>query len=305
MIRHSFAPVGVIVGPTASGKSTLAHQLARRLDAGIVSADAFMVYRGMDIGTAKPSADEQAGLTYLGLDLVEARASFTAYSYLDAIRGSVTAGRWLVVGGTGLYIRALLQGLTTGQGGNVALRAEAEQVLGQGGPEALFAWCRARDAGLEARLPEGDRRNPRRWIRALERGTMPEDAPLPPFPSAIPVIGLHWEREALVARISARVEAMLAAGWLDEVGRITASGGFSNTAVQAIGYRELLEVHAGRLSLAAAREQIIVRTRQYAKRQMTWFRGQVPMTTWLDGTQGAALADEAMRLLGAGERIRT
>jgi tRNA dimethylallyltransferase len=305
MIRPFFAPVGVIVGPTASGKSALAHALARRLDAGLISADAFMVYRGMDIGTAKPTAEERAGLSYLGLDLVEASASFTAHGYVDAIHAAAPSGRWLVVGGTGLYIRALLQGLTTGRGGDAGLRAEADQVLAQGGADALFAWCRARDPGLEARLPEGDRRNPRRWIRALEKGMLPDDTPLPPFPSTIPVIGLQWERETLVARIGSRVDAMLAAGWVDEVARIDAAGGFSDTAAQAIGYRELREVQAGRLSLAAAREQIVVRTRQYAKRQMTWFRGQLPVTTWLDAAQGDAVADQAIRILGAVEGCRS
>lgn len=296
MARLSVNLALVLVGPTASGKSDIAHAIARDHALGVVSADAMMVYRGMDLGTAKPTADERRGIPYAGIDLTTPDRAFSAYEYLQSVDEELghrpdVAG-WLAVGGTGLYVRALTQGLDDDPGEQPALRLEAEAILAAEGVDALKRWCRGRLPGIDDLLPVGDRENPRRWIRAVERGGCRplERAPV----TDCCVIGLQRTREDLESRIRRRVEAMYRGGLLEEVASLRAHYPvWSRTASMAIGYAEAAAVLDGSLRTEEAMERTVIRTRQYAKRQMTWFRHQVD-TCWV-----AAGVDEDVETVAA------
>ncbi len=269
-----------LVGPTASGKTSVAHELARRRCFSLVSADAMMIYRGMDIGTAKPTRDERVQYAYQGIDLVDPDQSFNALSYLRSVLAAPPA---LIVGGTGLYVRALLHGLDASAGARPDIRDEAGSIWREHGLDALKSWCRSRAPGIEEALPAGDLGNPRRWIRMVERMAGGGEAVAGLFdPAASVIVGLRRDREDLQRRIAARVDGMFAGGLLEEVRALRATyPSFSETAGKAIGYAEASAVIDGTMPLAVAREAVIIRTRQYAKRQMTWFRHQLP-TRWVD-----------------------
>ena len=274
----------VLVGPTATGKTAVAHLLARRLGLPLVSADSMLVYRGMDIGTAKPDPAEREGIDYRGIDLVDPDQGFSTADWLGSLRD--LPARTIVAGGTGLYISALLRGIDA-PGADPALRAELEACsLGQ-----LQERLRGIDPAALARL--SDPGNPRRLIRAIERGGRAADswarAPCPP------VVGLWMEPDLLRVRIRARIQMMLDQGWIDEVRALTHRfPRWSKTAAQAIGYRELREVLDGSLALPEAIERITTRTARLAKRQRTWFRNQLAVE-WvrLDPDRDpASVADE-------------
>lgn len=274
----------ILVGPTASGKTGVAHVLARRHPAVILSADALMVYRGMDIGTAKPSSDDRSRFNYRGLDICNPNESFSVHDYVATVRGDAPG---IVVGGTGLYIRGLLEGLDAGSGAHDSWRARATGVLEQEGFPALKSLCLETRPSVEDELPAGDRSNPRRWIRAVERSLAPASR-LPPVLDArdCVVVGLQRARADLHERIHARVEGMFSGGLLDEVRRLRAQwGALSPTAANAIGYAEAGAVIDGTMTIAQAKLAIVTRTRQYAKRQMTWFRHQLN-THWIDAAPG-------------------
>jgi len=292
-------PEYVLVGPTASGKSDVAHEIAGRTGTGIISADAMMVYRGMDVGTAKPTSAEQQVHVYAGIDLTTPDRSFSVYDYIASVdqqRVSARTGtRWIVVGGTGLYVRCLLKGLDSRQGADPKLRQAAEAVLAGQGFEELKVWCEENLPGISSALPVGDRGNPRRWIRAMERGIGGTDAePVKPkLPAHIRVVGLNWPRADLEKRIMARVDRMYDGGLLDEVVQLRRYYAIlSPTAEKAIGYAEAMAVLDGKLSLNEAKQITTIRTRQYAKRQMTWFRHQLP-TLWIDVTENDRVGDIA------------
>ncbi len=281
-----------LVGPTASGKSACAQKLAEATGADILSADALLVYRGMDLGTAKPSLAERAGVRYGGLDLVAPGETCSVTVWLAAARAFLAetkrAGRpLLVVGGTGFYLKALTEGLDEGAPPDPAARARWQALYDRAGLAGLQAELQAQ--GALAMVPPGDMDNPRRLIRALERRA---DGPAArpanwegPAAKAPTFAGLAWSRDALAGRIEARVDAMFAAGLLDEVARLMTAGLVAaTTARQAIGYAEAIEVLAGRMPEANARERIAARTRQLAKRQRTWFRHQAQVI-WIDADQ--------------------
>lgn len=294
--KNPAAPMLLLVGPTASGKTGVAHELARRCGCRVLSADSMMVYQGMDVGTAKPSREEQAVFGYAGIDLATPDRPFSVVDYLEAVAEQLTAGTaWLVTGGTGLYVRGLLEGIDAGGGADPVLRADAETCWKEGGMDALKAWCLERVPELEHRLPPGDLLNPRRWIRALERASTGRVASRPLLDAGrCIIVGLSREREDLEARIRARVDRMMEQGLLDEVRRLRRQvERLSGTAEKAIGYAEAGEVLDGDLSVDAAKARMVVRTRQYAKRQMTWFRHQLP-TRWIEAgpvDSDAVLAD--------------
>lgn len=279
----------VLGGPTATGKSAVAHRLAAELNACILSADAMLVYRGMDIGTAKPTAAERARFGYGGLDLVEPGAEFHVAAWLDHARDFLAQARAagqpvLVVGGTGLYIKCLLTGLTAQPSADPVWRAAAERM----NLAELQAHLQQVDAARYAALTESDRQNPRRLIRAVElaRGApspAPGGAPGPATPAAaappaqrladMPCLMLPTP--LLWQRIEVRVDAMFNQGLLDEARQLREKfPQLSACAQQAIGYVEAFAVLDGTLSVQEAREKIAIRTRQFAKRQMTWFKHQ-------------------------------
>ena len=276
----------VLLGATASGKSSLALAAACALgDVELVSIDALQVYRGMDIGTAKPTRAERAEIVHHGLDLVGAADEFTLAEFLRSVRAALAdlaarERRALCVGGTGLYLRAVVDDLELpGQFPDLRARLEAEPDL----PE-LHRRLQSLDPVAAARM---EPTNQRRIVRALEvcLGTGRPFSSFGPGldtypPSRFAQIGLQWDRAVLARRIEARVHAMLDAGLLAETEALLAAGPVSRTARQALGYRELIAHLEGATSYDEAVETIVVRTRQFAVRQDRWFRRD-PRIRWI------------------------
>ena len=278
----AFADALVLTGPTSSGKSAVALELATRLGCGIVAMDSMTLYRGMDIGTAKPSAAERAAVPHYLLDRLDPWESGNVAWWLteaavacDAIRSRGL--RPLFVGGTPFFLKALLHGLFDSPAIDAAIRVRLEAEAGTSGPEALHARLATVDAVTAARLHPND---VRRVVRALEvfEGT---GRPISAFQDSwknaaapIPVVALDWPVDELNRRIDARVEAMLAAGWLDEARRLLESPKpLSREASQALGYRDLFEFLGGGTDWHTTVAGIQLHSRQFAKRQRTWFRG--------------------------------
>jgi tRNA dimethylallyltransferase len=288
-----------IVGATATGKSALA-LAAARVHPGIeiVAADAMQVYRGMDIGTAKPTAAEQREVPHHAIDLVDPSETFTVTRYRLAAERALTdiaeRGRLaLLVGGSGLYVRAVVDRLTPpGEWPDVRAELDAESDTG-----ALHRRLQQLDPAAATKTTPQNRR---RIVRALEV-TVGSGRPFSSFgpglhaypESAIAQIGLRVARPALATRIEQRVHQMIAAGLLDEVRTLAARPrGLSRTARQALGYKELLDHLDGQVSLDEAVARIVVRTRQFAARQERWFRRD-PRIRWIsvDDGPGPALAE--------------
>lgn len=298
-------PVLCIVGPTAAGKSQLAVELAQQLDTEVVSADSMQVYRGMDIGTAKMTPAEMGGVRHHLLDIVDPDEPFTVADWTeradDVIARLHRLGKLpIVVGGTGLYIRAITTDLDFGeQPGNDEVREKWRQFARHYGPERLHAELTARDVESAKRLHPND---VKRVIRALEvyetRGTplsTDYDWSQQTGRYAVVSIGLQMHRARLYERIDQRVLQMIQAGWLDEVQHLYAQGYDDRlTSMQAIGYRELLDVVRGRSELADVVPKIQQATRRFAKRQLSWFRRDsrtqwmeldAPATEWMEEKQ--------------------
>ena len=278
-----------IVGSTASGKSAVALDVARTLgDVELVSIDSMQVYRGMDIGTAKPTAAERAEVPHHLLDLVDPTEEFTVAEFRTAFAEALATiaehgRRALLVGGTGLYHRVVIDDFDLpGQWPEIRQELEADADTG-----ALFERLRTLDPAAANKMEPTNRR---RIVRALEVtigsgrsfssfGPGVDDYPT----SAVTQIGLRWPREVIAERIVRRVEQMLADGLVDEV-RGLVDAGFSRTAAQALGYKEILETIDGRISEDEAIAMIITRTRQFAVRQERWFRRD-PRVRWIDVEQ--------------------
>jgi tRNA dimethylallyltransferase len=301
-----------IVGPTATGKSALALALARRHPGlEVVSADSMSVYRGMDIGTAKPTREERAEVPHHCLDLADPSEEFTVRRYQEAARVAIAAverrgGRVLLVGGTGLYLRAILDPLAIPpRYPDVAAELEAQSET-DGGLAALYQRLVTLDAPAASRIQPTNRR---RIVRALEvtlgggRAFSSFGSGLHTYPplARFQLLGLDQPAAALGRRIEARVDQQLAAGWLDEVAALAARPeGLSRTARQAAGYQELWaclerDRAAGSADLGEARAATVRRLREVARRQRSWFRRD-PRITWapLDGNP-VAWADTQLR----------
>ena len=278
----AFADALVLTGPTSSGKSAVALELATQLGCGIVAMDSMTLYRGMDIGTAKPSAAEQVAVPHYLLDRLDPWESGNVAWWLteaavacDAIRASGL--RPLFVGGTPFFLKALLHGLFDSPAIDATIRVRLEAEAITVGPVALHARLATVDAISAARLHPND---VRRVVRALEvfEGTgQPISTWQDSWKNAaapIPVVALDWPVELLNQRIDARVEAMLAAGWLDEARRLLeCPKPLSREASQALGYRDLFEFLGGGTDWNSTVAEIQLHSRQFAKRQRTWFRG--------------------------------
>ena len=279
-----------LVGPTAVGKSAIALELARAMGAELVSADSMQVYRGMDIGTAKPTREEQMLVPHHLIDACEVDEVFDAKQFIEmasqVIDGIHARGRkTLVVGGTGLYVRALRHGLFEGPPRNEELRERLEKMTAA----QLFEELERLDPATAKRI---DRHNPRRLVRALEvfhetgkpiselqKEWGREEGNRVAAPAGFM---LNRDRKDLHMRIERRIDQQIASGWVDEVRRLRERGLEKNaTAMQAAGYRELVAHLRGDLSLAEAVALIKTRTRQLAKRQLTWFRRE-PQLDWLE-----------------------
>jgi tRNA dimethylallyltransferase len=282
-----------LVGPTASGKSDLALAAARTLgDVEIVSVDSMQVYRGMDIGTAKPTKAEQAMVPHHLIDVADPADDWSVARFQRAARDAVARidgrdHRALLVGGTGLYVQAVIDPLTFPPEDR-AVRAEFEaEMATPDGVAAAYAELQRVDPVAAARIEPG---NARRIARALEVIRLAGE----PFSSFGPglqsygdtefpvsMVGIATDRDVLRARIERRVDAMLEQGLVDEVRSLRARGDLSRTARQAIGYPEVLAHLDGDLTLEEARDETIRRTWRFARRQARWFRRD-PRITWLD-----------------------
>jgi tRNA dimethylallyltransferase len=307
-IQPSSNPLLFLVGPTGAGKSRLALELAERLGAAIVSMDSMQVYRGMDIGTAKPGAVERERVPHHLLDRANPPESYDVRRYLADVERALAeiraAGRRpLFVGGTGFYLKALVFGLLEGPRSDPALRAELVERGAVEGAEALHRELVQVDPVAARRIHPNDRR---RVIRALEvqRSTGKPlsawqqewgwDGERPPGRERR-IAGLTLETAALDRRIRERTRAMLDAGWPEEARSIRDGDGFGPTSSQALGYAEALALADGRAGRAEIEARIALRTRQFARRQRTWFR-HFPEIRWLDAHAGDAveLALEAL-----------
>lgn len=280
----------VIAGPTASGKTALALEVAERLGAEIVSADSQQVYRHFDIGTAKPSQAELARVPHHLVSCVEPLEAFSAARYAQLADAAIAdihgrGRRVVVVGGTGLYLRVLLHGVMPGPSRDEALRAELEALADREGNAALHAKLAAVDPATAAKHPVGDRL---RVIRALEIHALTGRAASAQreehaFAARRYDYGL-WvlspPRERLYATINARTEALFAAGLVAETRRLVEAGYREAAPMRAVGYAQALQVVDGAMTEAEAIADVAQKTRHYAKRQLTWFKkeeGAVPV----------------------------
>lgn len=296
----------VLLGATATGKSAAALEIAATIPAEIVNADALQVYRGLDIGTGKPTARERAQVRHHLLDILDPRERFSAGEFARRARTAVAeiASRGalpIVVGGSGLYLRALLEGLSPLPAGSVELRQELSDRGDRDGLMALYEELGRLDPPTAARLPAADRQ---RILRALEvtlaTGRPFSDwlraKPSDPMLSALRV-GLTLPRPILYDRIGGRVRSMVEAGWVDEVARLLREGVPPQCpAFQAIGYREMTKCALGSCGLEQAIAETTAATRRFAKRQETWFRKERDVV-WLAAEDPASVAAELRRLM--------
>lgn len=314
---ENLPPAICIMGPTAAGKTELALAIADRLPCGLISVDSALVYRGLDIGTAKPSPTLLARYPHRLIDICEPNEAYSAARFradaLAAMAEVTAVGRIpLLVGGTMLYFRALQRGLSVLPAADPAVRQQLAERHVRDGNAGLHRWLAVVDPAAAARIHPND---PQRVQRALEVylltgramseqwGAVGDALPVGPRPGSVAaplpyrlvkLVRSPRERAVLHRRIGARFDAMLAAGFEDEVRRLRARGDLTAAlpSMRAVGYRQLWAYLDGVLSFAAMRERAIIATRQLAKRQYTWLRAE-PDCCWLwddDDLPTAALA---------------
>ncbi len=305
-----------IVGPTAAGKTRLAIELAARLGAEIVNADALQAYRRLDIGTAKPTAEERRAAPHHLIDLLEPDQAFSAGAFAAVARTAIdeiaARGRVaIVVGGSGLYHRALFAGLAATPRVPAVVRRRLKARLAREGAAALHRELSSRDPASAERIAAADGQRIVRALELVEAGAVaqarrlgsaghrqPAGTPLAGWSAAAGQavaaavsFGVTLPRVELYGRIAGRVEAMFDAGWEEEVADLLRSGiAPSAAAFQAIGYRQIVAGLEGSLPVAEVRQRIERETRRYAKRQLTWFRG-TPRVRWLDADRALARVD--------------
>ncbi len=305
-------PILCVVGPTASGKTRLAVELAKALDGEVLSCDSMQLYRRMNIGTAKPTAAEMQGVPHHMIDVLEPEEPFSVGRYVamaDPILQDILArGKTCVVcGGTGLYVDSLMAGRTFAPFPETGRRQALENLADREGVEVLWARLRAVDPESAARLHLSDRR---RIIRALEvyeetgktiTQHNRETQAMPPKYRPL-WIGLDFkERAALYGRIDRRVDQMVREGLLEEIGGLLSQGvPPTATSLQAIGYKEPMAALRGEMTMEEALEQVKRESRRYAKRQLTWFRRNKDMH-WIlqdDPADFQRTWAEATRIIG-------
>lgn len=298
--------VVIISGPTASGKTGLSIEIAKRFNGEIVSADSMQIYKSMDIATAKPTKDETAGIRHYLIDFVEANENFSVAKYkqlaLSAIDNILSRGKLpIVCGGTGLYIDTLMNNTVFLDYEDSGIRERLEKRKESDGIESLYEELKKVDPDTACRLHLNDSK---RIIRALEvyyltGKTISEQNSLShkeesPYNFLLFVLSAH-NREILYKRINDRVDKMLDMGLVEEAGSFFASD-ISKTAKQAIGYKELKPYLDGEISLETAVEKLKMETRRYAKRQLTWFRNKKNVN-WLYIDDEKSVSDECAQII--------
>ncbi len=288
----------VIAGPTASGKTALAVELARRLDTEIISGDSMLVYKGLDIGTAKPGKKEMGGIRHHLIDILDADAGFNVTDFINLAKPVITLlnqqGRIpILAGGTGLYIKSLVEGYQFNEtSGDPEYRESLQRLAEEKGREYVFDMLRKVNPDAAERLHIN---NFRRIIRALEvyhlGGEQISEEKASELAYDVFAIGLGWERSILYERINRRVEIMIEQGLYNEVEGLLKNGiSDSCQSMKGIGYKELLPAVRGEISLDEAADKIKQNTRHFAKRQLTWYR-KMPYIRWYDAQ---AEADEKL-----------
>ncbi len=304
-----------IVGPTASGKTALSIEVARRLNGEVISMDSRQVYRGMNIGTAKATPEQRAAVRHHGLDLVNPDQRFSAGQFARAARQWICEiqGRGhtpLLVGGTGFFLRALTHPIFRQPELHPQRRSALAQVLERMSTAELHRWLHRLDPPMAERLAGWGGRQ--RLLRALELPLLTgrplswwhRHAPAEEPPLAIRVFVLNLPREQLDARINARVDEMVAQGLLEEVHALLQAGfSESDPGMNATGYIELIPYFRGEVSLEDALDAVRRHTRAYARRQLTWFRNQLPAdAVWLDAQRPVEELAEEVRREARGRR---
>jgi tRNA dimethylallyltransferase len=314
MTRDSRPPAIALMGPTASGKSALALEWAQRLGGEIVSVDSALVYRGLDIGAAKPTMEERAAVPHHMIDLRDPWQTYSAAEFAAdarvAIDGILARGRLpILAGGTGLYFRALLQGLSPMPEADAAMRAAIEVEARESGWPALHAELAGVDPAAAARIHATDAQRIQRALEVFRLSGRPisqwqrESPPGQRLPCRVlKLVIAPADRATLHGRIAARLDTMLAAGFLDEVRGLRAlpelrahPAPLELPAIRAVGYRQAWEYLDGAISAGEFRDRAIYATRQLAKRQLTWLRGELD-ASWFDPATAQSRLDDALAL---------
>lgn len=284
-------PIITIAGATATGKSDLALNLAEHLGGEIINTDSMQFYRGMDIGTAKLPVSQRRGITHHLIDILDVREEANVQTFQRQAREAIadirTRGRRpILVGGSGLYVRAATDRMEfPGTDPEVRARIESEVAVDRWGRHRHL---QAVDPAAAEKITPNDSRRIVRALEVIELTGRPFSAQLPDYQAIEPTLhlGLRVERATLHARIAARVDIMWEQGWVDEVRNLLELGlAEGRTASRAIGYAQIQQYLTGEIDRDAAQEQTTIRTRQFARRQDTWFRRD-PRTVWIDGTAG-------------------
>lgn len=293
--------IKILIGQTASGKKEIALHLAQHLNAEIISVDSMKIYRGMDIGTAKPGISERRQTRFHLIDIIEPSENYNVAKFVqscdEAISEVVSRKKEpLLVVGTPMYLKALLYGIFSDLGSDSNVRNELEKVINEKGLGHLHNKLKAIDPLKAAKIHPNDKK---RIIRALEVYAI-SGQPISSLQIHFTkeklrydtvMVGLRWKSEDLYQRIDERVERMFSAGLVDEVKRLTGSGkGLSPQAQQAVGYKEVIQYLNNELILAQAKEQIKNNTHHLARRQMTWFR-RLPEVHWIECSSKTSRAD--------------
>ena len=306
MIESQQPPLIALVGPTAVGKTAISIQLAKRFDIEIISADSRLLYRGLDIGNAKPTSDERGQIPHHLIDVTDPDQPWSLSDYRQAAEEAIQSihhrGKIpMLVGGTGQYIAAILEGWQPPpRAATDELRNELEAFVEQEGSEALHSRLAALDPASAERI---DHRNVRRVIRALEiydvTGELASTVRIkqaPPF--RILRLGITLPRAELYQRIDERIEAMLEAGWAKEVRQLLEQGyDFESPTFSAIGYRQMARYLRGEQTREQVRAEIKRLTRQFVRRQANWFKPDDPRIHWFTNTN--TVIDEMIELIEA------